>query len=228
MRDAAIRMNFDPEPSNSAAVIRQQWLCNDHEPLSVCDCRRALDNRGCRPENRSSVTRRAAGDYCNVCLAFLAEARRNKSGAFMRSQVCLKSSAAPLHGKSSMELITGTSTRTVARVRNSEIVAHLPTQRKGIRQGDALSVALDPSDANPSECLPGEDIARKQPLQSWIPILKCRGSRLHCRLPQPGSPESTTVLFRTFRPDRASFLIRHRPNVPRTKNLANPPTPRAV
>jgi hypothetical protein len=57
-----------------------------------------------------------------------------------------------------------------------ETVAHLPTHRKGIRQENALSVASDPSDANPSECLPGEDIARKQPLRSWIPILKCRGS----------------------------------------------------
>jgi hypothetical protein len=56
-----------------------------------------------------SSLNREAGDYCNVWLAFLAEARRNRSGAFMRSQVCLKSSAAPLHSKSSMELNTGTS-----------------------------------------------------------------------------------------------------------------------
>ena len=47
-------------------------------------------------------------------------------------------------------------------------------QRKGIRQEGVLSVASNPSDTNPSECLPGEDISRKQLLQSWIPILKCR------------------------------------------------------
>src|SRR5262249_22780210 len=47
------------------------------------------------------------------------EARRNSSGAFMRSQVRLKSLAGPLHLNSSIDLNTGTSTRSVARVRNS-------------------------------------------------------------------------------------------------------------
>lgn len=53
-----------------------------------------------------------------------AKARRHRSGAFMRSQVRLKSSAGPLHNKSSMEVNTGTSTRSVARVRNSSASCH--------------------------------------------------------------------------------------------------------
>src|SRR5436853_7185032 len=70
------------------------------------------------------VIETAAGDYGNVWLAFLAKARRHRLGAFMRSQVRLKSSAGPLHSKSSMEANTGTSTRSVARVRNSSASSH--------------------------------------------------------------------------------------------------------
>jgi hypothetical protein len=74
--------------------------------LNVCESRRRARRNldGCQRFSGEKIA--AAGDYCNVCLAFLAEARRNRSGAFMRSQVCLKSSAAPLHSKSSMELNT--------------------------------------------------------------------------------------------------------------------------
>src|SRR5437588_10864483 len=72
----------------------------------------------------SSRRRPAAGDYGNVWLAFLAKARRHRSGAFMRSQVRLKSSAGPLHSKSSVEVNTGTSTRSVATVRNSYVASH--------------------------------------------------------------------------------------------------------
>jgi hypothetical protein len=66
----------------------------------------------------------AAGDYGSVWLAFPAKARRHRSGAFMRSQVRLKSSVGPLHSKSSMEVNTGTSTRSVARVRNNTASSH--------------------------------------------------------------------------------------------------------
>ena len=64
------------------------------------------------------------GDYGSVWLAFPAKARRHRSGAFMRSQVRLKSSVGPLHSKSSMEVNTGTSTRSVARVRNNTASSH--------------------------------------------------------------------------------------------------------
>ena len=57
--------------------------------------------------------------YLFLTMFSFSEARRNRSGAFMRSQVRLKSLAGPLHRNSSIDLNTGTSTRTVARVRNS-------------------------------------------------------------------------------------------------------------
>src|SRR5579885_2843127 len=99
------------------------------------------------------------------------EARRNRSGAFMRSQVRLKSLAGPLHRNSSIDLNTGTAPL----------------------QGDALSATSDPSDASLWEHLPDVDIARKPRLRLWPPIPQYRDSRLQCPLPQPDSPESKTV-----------------------------------
>jgi len=88
----------------------------------------------------------AAGDYGSVWLAFPAKARRHRSGAFMRSQVRLKSSVGPLHNKSSMEVNTGTSTRSVARVRNNTASSH------AAKRDSAKAPLSVPSDQPPFFC----------------------------------------------------------------------------
>src|SRR5690242_16408836 len=97
-------------------VLAQSYKFRVSQPICLCPFQEFDLSDGFWPQDTSE---RHYDRPVLLTIFSFSEARRNRSGALMRSQVRLKSLAGPLHRNSSIDLNTGTSTRSVARVRNS-------------------------------------------------------------------------------------------------------------